>query len=190
MRWEGRSAVPIPRRSIGPGGDERRNLAVVVLDGGGGEGDWLGRVTVLLGQQASKGTALRLELLVGAVLDNSSGFEHCDLVDVPQRAEAMRDDDDGASRGEPLDGAHHFGFRLDIEVGSGLVQDEDRRVAQDRPRYRDALPLATGEVLAVLPHLGVVTVGYAHDGVVDARLLRSRHDFIVRVLEHHPDVAA
>src|SRR5437588_497888 len=77
-----------------------------------------------------------------------------------------RDADDRSARGEPLDGSHHLGFGLHVEVGGGLVEDEDRGVAQNGPGDGDALSLAAREVLAVLADLGVIAAGRVHDGVM------------------------
>ena len=47
---------------------------------------------------------------------------------------------------------------LGVERARGLVEDEDRRVAQNRPRDRDPLLLAAGEAVAALAHDRVVTI--------------------------------
>jgi hypothetical protein len=57
-----------------------------------------------------------------------------------------------------------LGFR--IHAAGGLVEDQDPRVMQDRPRDRDPLPLAPAQRLAPLAHHGVVPVGEPDDEVV------------------------
>src|SRR5437660_247429 len=59
-----------------------------------------------------------------------------------------------------------------VERARRLVEDQDRRVAQDRARDRDALLLAAGEAVAALADHGVIAVGQARDQVVDARRAR------------------
>ena len=58
---------------------------------------------------------------------------------------------------------------LRVERARRLVEDEDRRVAQDRPRDRHPLLLAAREAVAALADDGVVAVGQRRDHVVDAR---------------------
>ena len=60
-----------------------------------------------------------------------------------------------------------------------LVEDEDRRVAQDRAGDRDPLLLASGEAVSALADDGVVAVGQRRDHVVDARGLGGRLDLLV-----------
>src|SRR6266516_3438766 len=59
-------------------------------------------------------------------------------------------------------------FGLRVERARRLVEDEDRRVAQDRARNRDPLFLAAGEPIAALADDGVVALGQSRDHVVDA----------------------
>ncbi len=58
---------------------------------------------------------------------------------------------------------------LGVERGGGLVEDEDGRVAQDRPRDRDPLALAAREAVAALADDRVVTLGKIRDQLVDLR---------------------
>src|SRR5207253_2539244 len=70
----------------------------------------------------------------------------------------MGDDERGPAapqRAQPvLDG----GLALRVEAGRGLVEDQDARISEDRPRNRDPLALAAGELHAPLTHDGVVTL--------------------------------
>ncbi len=60
----------------------------------------------------------------------------------------VRDVDDG--RLEPLvqqlDLGAHFHAQLGVQVGQRLVEQEQRRVARDRPAHRHPLALAAGEL--------------------------------------------
>ena len=62
----------------------------------------------------------------------------------------MRDRDDGAALGEAVEGLLDEALALVIEGGSGFVEDEHGRIAQDRARDGEALALATGERDAAL----------------------------------------
>ena len=52
----------------------------------------------------------------------------------------------------------HQPLGLGVERRGGLVQDQDRRVLQDRAGDRDPLALAAGEPAAALADHGVVAV--------------------------------
>ena len=55
----------------------------------------------------------------------------------------MSDHERGAASHEVLELLLDLPLELGIERGSCFVEDQDRRVPQQRPRYRDSLPLST-----------------------------------------------
>src|SRR5207237_5547018 len=57
--------------------------------------------------------------------------------------------------------------RLGVEGGGGLVEQQDPRVAQHRPRQRDPLALAAGQSRAPLADRGVVALRQRQDELVD-----------------------
>ena len=61
----------------------------------------------------------------------------------------------------------------------GLVEDEDARVGEQRPREADELPLPGAERRAALLHLGVVAVGQRLDEVVHADDARDALDLVL-----------
>ena len=63
-----------------------------------------------------------------------------------------------------------------VERGGRLVQDEDRRVADDRARDPDPLALAARERQPALADHRVVPVGHLRDELVGVRELRRLHD--------------
>ena len=89
---------------------------------------------------------------MGAFLGNHAVFENEDFVGIPDRAQAMRDGDHGPSLHKPVKSVDHQFFRLGIEGGGGLIENQDRRIADDRAGDADALPLAAREREAALAH--------------------------------------
>ncbi len=73
------------------------------------------------------------QFVVGAFLGDKAAFEHDDLVGVADRAEAVRDGDDGAAFHQAFERFHDDLLRLGVERGGRLVEDEDR-VSCARPR--------------------------------------------------------
>ncbi len=73
----------------------------------------------------------------------------------------------------------HERLGLVVQRARGLVEDEDRRVAQDRPRDRQALLLAAGEAVAALADDGVEPVGQRADQRVDLRGARGILELLV-----------
>ena len=96
------------------------------------------------------GAALRQQLLVRAVLDDTAAIKHENPVEVSDSRQAMRDDHHGFA-------FHRGGERLldsllshRIQARSGLIQNEDRRILEDHARDRDTLPLPAGELYSAL----------------------------------------
>ena len=65
-----------------------------------------------------------------------------------ERGQAVRDDDRGAVADEGLQHLLDRLLALQVDLAGGLVEDEDGRVAEDRPGQGDALPLPAGEPAA------------------------------------------
>ena len=57
-------------------------------------------------------------------------------------------------------------FVLGIDTARGLVQQQDRRILEERPRYGDALALATREAQAAVADDRIVAVGQPSNEVV------------------------
>ena len=60
----------------------------------------------------------------------------------------------------------HLALGFGIERGGGFVEQDDRRILDQRARDRDALALAAGQLQAVLADRRVVAEREAHDEVV------------------------
>ena len=99
------------------------------------------------------------QVLVRARLDDAAMVEHDDLVGVPHGREPVRDRDRRPPLGEPVERVLDEPFGLGVEGARRLVEDKDRRVAQDRARDRDPLLLAAGEPIAALADNSVVSLG-------------------------------
>ena len=95
---------------------------------------------------------------MGTELGHASVVEDRDPVGVADGEQVVRDDDRRAL-------AHQLAQRLEqalaglgVEAGRGLVEDQHRRVGEQRAGDRDPLALAAGEVAAALADVGVVAV--------------------------------
>mmetsp|Transcript_5627 Transcript_5627/g.13653 ORF Transcript_5627/g.13653 Transcript_5627/m.13653 type:complete len:390 (-) Transcript_5627:1197-2366(-) len=89
------------------------------------------------------------QIRVRPLLDDFAVFDDADEVRVLDRREPVRDHHDGAALHEAVECRLHHPFALRVQLGRGLVENEDRRVLENRARNRDPLPLPRGQ-----PHLG------------------------------------
>ena len=90
----------------------------------------------------------------------------------------MGDDDHREARlGQILHDREHAADHLGVERGGRLVEEEDLRVHAERPRDRDALPLAARE----LGGGGADEAGHAHRG---EQLLRLLLALLLAALQH------
>ena len=71
----------------------------------------------------------------------------------------MRYTKDCAVFAQLVDGRLHLGLSLGVERGGGLVEHEDRRVADEGPRDGQALTLPTAEIASNLKKRSFKTVG-------------------------------
>src|SRR6266478_8543133 len=149
------------------------------------------------------------QFVVGALLRDTAILQDDDLVGIADGAQAVSNGDHGAPLHEAFECLHQQPLRLGIERRSGLVEDEDGRVADDRARDADALPLAAGERLASFAQQSVVTLGHPDDEPVRIRELRGLDNLFLaavgppvsdvlphrgakqdRVLQHESDLRA
>ena len=96
----------------------------------------------------------------------------------------MRDDDhDPAARPHAENGAGERLLAFGIEIGVGLVEHDQERLAVERARERDPLPLSGGQRRAALAEFGLVAGGQADDQVVHAGGLgRGDHGRLGRII--------
>jgi len=88
---------------------------------------------------------------------------------VLHRREAVRNDEHGTVRHEALDRLLYEPFRFGVERAGRFVENEDRRIAEQRARDGDALALATAEPRAAFAKHRVVGLGQPHDEFVGIR---------------------
>src|SRR5919112_3732588 len=85
------------------------------------------------------------QLFMASLLDDLSSVEHHDLVGISDRGQSVRNHEDRSALHQPLDRLLNQPLRLGVQCAGGLVQDENRRVAKQRPGDGYPLPLAPGQ---------------------------------------------
>src|SRR6185503_10962729 len=86
------------------------------------------------------------ELRVRAALDDLAVFEDQDLVRAADGGETVRDDEGRAAAAKCAQAVLDFRLALAVEARRRFIEDEDRRVRENRARDGDALPLPAGEL--------------------------------------------
>src|SRR5882672_9354015 len=81
------------------------------------------------------------QLIVGAILDDATALDRNDAVGAPHRRQAVRDHEHGTALRDPRHVFLNDALAFIVECGGGLVQDQNARIADQRPRNRDALAL-------------------------------------------------
>ena len=137
------------------------------------------RLLLLELQAIERGIAAALgeQFVVAARLDHFAGLDHQDAVGVHDGRKPVRDHDGGAALAQFRDRLLHVIFGFGIERGGGLVEQDDRRIFDQRARDRDALTLAARNLEAVLADLGIIACGKAHDEIMRMRGLGRGDDF-------------
>ena len=69
---------------------------------------------------------------------------------------------------------------LGVDLAGGLVEDQDRRLAEDRAGDAEALPLPAGELAADAVEQRVVALGLFQDEVVREGALGGGDDLVAR----------
>src|SRR5882724_4240448 len=90
----------------------------------------------------------------------------------------MSNDDRRAIAHERFQPAHHLALRLDVESGCGFVEDEYRRVLQNRARDGDELLLTAGERGAALADESVEPLRQSADKAMRPARHRSGDDLV------------
>ena len=169
-------------------------------------------VAALLGLRAHQpaiGAVAADQLGMAAGLDDPAVIDDEDAVGADHAREAMRQDQGRAALRQPVEPALDDRLVLGIDRGQGLVEDQDRRIAQQRPGDRQALALAARQIDAALADQRLVAVRQLQDEVMrvgvarggfelglgrirlaEAQILLDRAVEQIGVLVHHGDLAA
>jgi hypothetical protein len=118
------------------------------------------------------------DLVAAAEGLNGAIGHHQQLVRLGDEPAFVRHHHDG--RAGRLEACDRLGQRLiagRVEVGVGLIENDDRRITVERPRERNALAHAPRQRLAGRPHRRLVATREPQDGVVHAGCARRRNDF-------------
>jgi hypothetical protein len=95
----------------------------------------------------------------------------------------MGDGDDGAARGEPLEGGLDFVLGLGIERAGGLIEKEDGSVLEKGAGDGQPLLLAAGDEAALVTDDGLVALGLGEDEIVRECLAGGVVDLLVGGIE-------
>ena len=101
-------------------------------------------IALLQAEERGVAAAAPQQIVMQAALDDLAALDHQNGVGVHDGVQAVGDHDGGAVLAEMVDRFLHgfFGFR--IQRRGGFIEQDDRRVLDQRPRDRDALALAAG----------------------------------------------
>ena len=131
-----------------------------------------GQVGVDASQRHQRGMRAHLDDLAVFHDDNAVGALH--------GRQAVRDDDGGAADHGRFQRLLHQAFGFGVQRTGCLVEQQQRRVFQQRAGDRDALALAAGQAHATLAEERFVAVRQALDEFVGGRHFRRRDHFLVR----------
>ena len=111
-------------------------------------------------------TVPRHEFSVGALFGNTPLVQHQNPVGIDNTRKPMRKDQRGASSHQPIERVLDDRFVLGIHCRERFIQNQDRRVSQDRPGDGNALALPAGKPDAPLADYGVISLGQQRDKLV------------------------
>ena len=92
-----------------------------------------------------------------ALLDDAARLHHQNPVGLQHRRKPMRDHQRRAPGHHVVERALHLRLILRVEGRSRFVEQQDRRILEDRARDREPLPLPAGQRHAALAEPGLVT---------------------------------
>src|SRR5687767_13609607 len=92
------------------------------------------------------------------MLDDAPTIEHENLRRVLNSREPVRDDEDRAPLEQAIDRLLDQALRLGIEGRGRFIENENRRIDEERTRDRNALPLPAGQAGSALTQERVVSL--------------------------------
>src|SRR5436309_900129 len=99
------------------------------------------------------------QVAMRATLDDAPLRQHDDEVRVLHGGEPVRDDEHRAMRHQTVDRLLHQPLGLGVERAGGLIENEDRWIAQQRARNRDPLALAAAQPGAAFAEHRAIALG-------------------------------
>ena len=106
------------------------------------------------------------QCVVAALFDQAAAVEDQDAIGLAQRGQAVGDRDRRAARVSALKRLLNGLLAFGVDVAGGFVEDQDRRIVQNRAGDRHPLPFAAGEAGAAFAEPGVVAQRRVEDEVV------------------------
>ena len=127
---------------------------------------------------------------MGALLPEAALVHDHDLVGMLDGGKPMGHHNGGTACHQPVHGILDQGLGLCVDIGSGLVHDQNGRVIGQGPGEGEKLPLSGGQGGATLRHSFLVAVFQITDELVRIDEFRGFHDFrFGDVLISQPDIA-
>ena len=114
-----------------------------------------------------------------APLDDPAVLHHQDHVGVADRRQPVRDDERRAPAHQLAHRALDEDFGARVDAARRFVEDQDRRIGEERARDRQQLLLALRQVARLLVDRRVVVLGQRPDEVIGLRRLRRLDDRLV-----------
>ena len=115
-----------------------------------------------------------------AVGDDHAPLQHDETIHIHDGAQSMRDRDHALADHGFAHGLLDEVLAVAVEGARGFIEQQDGRVAKDRPGDGDSLPLAAGELDATLADQRVIAVLELRYELVRVRPVRSPDDLLGR----------
>ena len=94
-----------------------------------------------------------------AAFANRAAFEHRNHIGAANRRKAVSDDEHRAPSHQIVQRALHEHLGFGIELGSRFIENQNRRIFQERARNRQPLALAAGKPLAAVANQSLIAAG-------------------------------
>src|SRR5208283_3232795 len=92
------------------------------------------------------------------LLDDLTPAQDDDPIGLSHGRESVSDNEGSPAGGQRFQSLHDKGFRLGVNRGGRLIENQNRRVSQNSAGNSDALPLSLGHGCALLTHYGVIFI--------------------------------
>ena len=96
------------------------------------------------------------QLVMGALLNDLTVIDHKNLVGMAHSFQPVSNHDDRLIVSQFRNSLHQLLFIFGVNIGSGFVQNDDRRVLHNCPGDGDALAFAAGKVAAGCTAYGLI----------------------------------